>query len=548
MTIKKKPGLLREGSLICVVICMLCFSCTAKYEDRRPPNILFAISDDQGFPHASAYGAGFVNTPGFDRVADEGLIFKKVYCAAPQCSPNRASILTGRYLWQNEEAGTHASLFPAHLEVFTDRFIEGGYDVGSTGKTWSPGMIDRTNRVKNKNLIGTYYNAEDQSEYWKEFQAFLDERDHEKPFFFWFGTYDPHRPYEPGEGLSSGKRLEDVNVPPYLPDTKSVRSDFLDYAMRIERFDSNLVKMIGILEERGELDHTIIVVTSDNGMPFPRAKGNAYEAGVRVPMAIRWGDIASAGDEINDLISHIDFAPTLLDAADLPISDEIEGKSFLELLLHPDPAKRKPFREALFYGRERATSARPDNFGYPVRTIRTDRYQLVWNMKPGRFPVGDRLNESEAFVVKDEILTQKDLNQRTRKMYEDAFGLRPEFELYDMNSDPFALHNLAGIQEYEQVFDSLFRKLKQQLVDNEDPRLVGEGDIWESYPRFMGIRNFNGDHPAHRGVYNDHYIQAGQRIPLYLFDNKDYKTFFEETAWTKDLYMEYLISKGAVLY
>ena len=133
-------------------------------------------------------------------------------------------------------------------------------------------------------------------------------------------------------------------------------------------------------------------------------------------------------------------------------------------------------------------------------------------------------------------------------MYEDAFGLRPEFELYDMNSDPFALHNLAGIQEYEQVFDSLFRKLKQQLVDNEDPRLVGEGDIWESYPRFMGIRNFNGDHPAHRGVYNDHYIQAGQRIPLYLFDNKDYTAFFEETAWTKDLYMEHLISKGAVLY
>jgi uncharacterized sulfatase len=283
-------------------------------------------------------------------------------------------------------------------------------------------------------------------------------------------------------------------------------------------------------------------------MPFPRAKGNAYDAGVRVPMAIRWGDRIPAGWEIQDLISHIDFAPTLLDAADLPISDEIEGKSFLDLLLDPDPAKRKPFRETLFYGRERATSARPDNLGYPVRTIRTDRYQLVWNMKPDRFPVGDKLDESEAFVVKNEILSRKDLNEGTRKMYEDAFGLRPEFQLYDMNSDPYGMNNLVGIQEYERVFHRLFRKLKRQLVKNKDPRLIGEGDIWESYPRFMGIRKFGGDHPAYRGVYNDHYIQPGQRIPKYLFDSKDYETFFKETAWTKDLYMEYLISRGAILY
>ncbi len=195
-------------------------------------------------------------------------------------------------------------------------------------------------------LTGTYYNTEEPSGYWKVFQAFLDERDNDKPFFFWFGTYDPHRPYEPGEGLNRGKGLEDVDVPPYLPDTEAVRSDFLDYAVRIERFDSNLVKMIGILEEMGELDHTLIIVTSDNGMPFPRAKGNAYDAGVRVPMAIRWGDRIPAGWEVHDLISHIDFAPTLLDAADLPISDVIEGKSFLKLLLHPDPAQKKAVSES----------------------------------------------------------------------------------------------------------------------------------------------------------------------------------------------------------
>jgi N-sulfoglucosamine sulfohydrolase len=265
-------------------------------------------------------------------------------------------------------------------------------------------------------------------------------------------------------------------------------------------------------------------------------------------MAIRWGDQIPKGYVIDDLISHIDFAPTLLDVAGLPQYKEIEGKSFLKLLLHPEPAKREPFREALFYGRERATSARPNNFGYPVRTIRTEQYQLVWNMKPDRLPAGDRFNESEAIVVRDEILKQKELNPSTRKMYDDAFGLRPEFELYDMEADPYGLENLAEDQAYKMIFDTLFKKLKAQLEENGDPRMNGRGDIWESYPRFMGIRNFEGDFPAHRAVYNEHFIQSGQRIPLYLLDSKYYSAYFEETGITKEAYIERLKSKGVIFY
>ncbi len=542
----KIMSLLLRAFLILVVLFLN--SCSTEKIPAKP-NILFAISDDQGYPHTSAYGCKFVYTPGFDRIAYEGILFQNVYCAAPQCSPNRASILTGRYLWQNEEAGTHASLFPSHLKVFTDYIIEGGYDMGSTGKRWAPGTIDKTNRERNKNLIGKYYSAKDQSEYWKEFQKFLSERDSEKPFFFWYGTYDPHRPYKEGSGLASGKRLEDVNVPPYIPDNKIVRSDLLDYGLRIERFDSNFVKMIEILEDMGELDNTLIIVTSDNGAPFPRAKGNAYDAGVHVPMAIRWGNHIPAGYEINDLISHIDFAPTLLEVANIDRYPEIEGKSFLELMLNPNSKNKEPFRESLYYGRERATSARPNNFGYPVRTIRTTQYQLVWNMKPERYPTGNRFNESEAAAaVQKEIIKLKDNNAQSMKMYEDALGLRSEFELHDMNNDPYGLINLAEDQEYKEIFDSLFGKLKEQLIKNGDPRLHGKGDIWESYPRFMGIRKFGGDHPAYHGVYNEYYVQSGQRIPKYLFDSKHYKAFFEKAGISKEEYIEKLRTKGAVIY
>jgi N-sulfoglucosamine sulfohydrolase len=533
--------------LVIQILFLLLFnSCIRKSKKR--PNILFAIADDQGYPHASAYGCRFVRTPGFDRVAENGVLFKNVYCAIPQCSPNRASILTGKYLWRNEEAGTHASLFPSHLNIFTDIFLDNGYLMGFTGKGWAPGLIDTVNRKNNKNLIGKEYIAEDESVFWVQFKKFISEWDKEKPFFFWYGSFDPHRTYTEGSGLASGKKMEDVDVPPYLPDNEIVRSDFLDYGLKIDRFDVNLVKIIEILEEIGELENTLIIVTSDNGLPFSRAKGNAYDAGVKVPMAICWGDRIKGGQVIEDLISHVDLAPTMLEAAGLNGLKEIDGKSFLEILLTNSNAKRKPFRDAVFYGRERATSARPDNVGYPVRTIRTQRYELVWNMKPERYPVGNRLDESEDLAVKAEIIRMKDNDQHSMKIYRDAFDFRPEFELHDMKIDPFGLINQVDEPQYREVLDSLFRILKEKLYKDGDPRLHDRGDIWESYPRFMSIRNFGGEHPAYRGVYNEHYVQPGQRIPGYLFDSPDYQNFYDKAGINKDEYIKRMLSKGVKIY
>ena len=543
----KKPGIDYLLAVLALLFLSTLNACSPE-GDAKKPNILFAISDDQGYPHSSAYGCKFVKTPAFDRVADNGVLFENVYCAVPQCSPNRASILTGNYLWRNREAGTHASLFPADLKIFTDIFIESGYMMGSTGKTWAPGRIDTFNREKNKELIGKLYPTGDESVFYKDFYEFINDWDKESPFFFWYGSYDPHRTYKEGSGLLSGKRLEDVDVPPYLPDTEVVRSDFLDYGLEIDRFDFNLAKILEKIEEMGELENTLIIVTSDNGMPYPRAKGNAYDAGVRVPMAICWGDKIKGGRINKDLISHVDFAPTLLDAAGLGGMENINGKSFLSLLMSRAESEGREFRNSVFYGRERATSARPNNVGYPARTIRTAKFELVWNMKPDRFPVGNKTNESEAFAVKDEIFRLKDENEHFMKIYRDAYDFRPEFELHDMINDPNALINLADNPEYKEVKDSLFYILKDQLSREGDPRLNDFGDIWESYPRFMRMRYFGGDHPAYSGVYNEFYVQSGQRIPGYLFDSRYYKTFYEETGITKKEYIEKLKSRGAVIY
>jgi uncharacterized sulfatase len=238
----------------------------------------------------------------------------------------------------------------------------------------------------------------------------------------------------------------------------------------------------------------------------------------------------------------------MLEAAGLEELGEIDGKSFLEILLNNPKEKRKPFHDAVFYGRERATSARPDNVGYPVRTIRTERYELVWNMKPNRYPVGNKLNESEDFAVKAEIIRMKDSDPHSMKIYRDAFGYRPEFELHDMQNDPYGLINLAGESQYQGVCDSLFGILKEKLYMDGDPRLLGRGDVWESYPRFMPVRLFGEANPAYRGVYNEQYVQAGQRIPEYLFDTRDYLDFYNKAGITRDEYIQRLLSKGVQIY
>ncbi|MCA1809924.1 MAG: sulfatase-like hydrolase/transferase [Lentisphaerae bacterium] len=196
------------------------------------PNILLAIADDQSWRHAGAYGCRFVHTPGFDRIAASGVLFNHAYCPAPQCAPSRASLLTGRNIWQNQEAGTHGSLFPAHLQVYPDLLESAGYQVGYTGKAWSPGNWKDCGWKRNP--AGNEFNRHvlippttgiSNKDYARNFEDFMRELPADAPFCFWYGGHEPHRPYEEGSGQRAGKRLEDVDVPPFWPDDPAVRGD-----------------------------------------------------------------------------------------------------------------------------------------------------------------------------------------------------------------------------------------------------------------------------------------------------------------------------------
>ncbi|MBL8211318.1 MAG: sulfatase-like hydrolase/transferase, partial [Bryobacterales bacterium] len=256
---------------------LLPLGCGKKAAEAARPNILFVIADDQSWLHCGAYGAKQVATPAFDRVAREGVLFRHSFSACPSCTPSRSAVLSGRHVWQQREAGVLYGSMPKDLPVYPLLLEDAGYHVGHTGKGWAPG--DWKALGLSRNPCGKEYAARkhkdavppaiDAVDYADNFAEFLRDRPEGKPFCFWLGSREPHRLYDPGLGLRTGKKLSDVEVPPFLPDTPEVRSDILDYIAEIEWFDKQLARTLAVLEAKGELDNTLVVVTSDNGMPFP---------------------------------------------------------------------------------------------------------------------------------------------------------------------------------------------------------------------------------------------------------------------------------------
>ena len=482
------------------------------------PNILFAISDDQSWPHAGAYGCSFVDTPAFDRVAREGALFANGFCPAPQCSPCRAALLTGRNIWQNEEAGTHQSYFPTKFAVYTDLLSQAGYLVGSTGKSWGPGNWEESGWPQNP--AGKVYNARkneapftemSDTDYAGNFEDFLSERASGQPFCFWYGSGEPHRDYENGIGLRSGKSLDQLTVPAFLPDNEVIRSDILDYAVEIEWFDTHLGRILSKLEQLGELDNTLIVVTGDNGMPFPRAKANLYEYATHMPLAMRWGNVINPGRHVEDPVSFIDFAPTFLDAAGVAVPEEMTGRSLLPVLQSPASGHVDEARTFVLTGRERHTHARADNLGYPARAIRTRTFLYIWNMKPDRWPAGDPDGyfDIDASPSKDWILTHQTDPSESR-YFDLACGLRPEEELFDIRDDPACLNNLAEAPEHSATKQMLRMQLEEELRQQGDPRVLGYGDIFDSYPRFAHMRPQLLPGFAERGQYHPEYAERAR--------------------------------------
>lgn len=493
--------------LFLTALVLFFLGCQENVTKAPRPNILFAIADDASWKHFGAYGCKWVETPAFDRVAENGILFSRAYTPNAKCAPSRSCILTGRNSWQLEEAANHSPNFPAKFKTYAEALGENGYWVGSVAKGWAPGNPGEING-KSRQLTGPKFDEYtttppakhiNNNDYARNFEAFLEKRPEGQPFCFWYGSTEPHRSYEFQAGIKKGgKKLELIDeVPEFWPDVDTVRTDMLDYAFEIEYFDSHLQKMLKKLEEIGELENTLVIVTADNGMPFPRIKGQVYEYSNHLPLAIMWPNgIKNPGRVVNDFVNFIDFTPTYLELAGLSVEEagmqSVTGSSLTDIFYSEKESDVVPDRDFVLVGKERHDVGRPDDVGYPVRGIITEGYLYLRNFKPDRWPAG---NPETGYLNTDGSPTKTYVLDTRRKkgvmeFWQLNFGKRLGEELYNIETDPYCMNNLVEVESFADIKSKLENELIKKLKEQNDPRILGNGDVFDNYEYSGEVRNF----------------------------------------------------------
>lgn len=486
-----KNSILNRTSLT-LALTGVCVTSGVMSQTKRP-NVLVIMGDDISRTSMGAYGSKNIKTPNFDRIAREGVLFTNAYVCNPKSSPSRACFLTGRYSWQLEEACNHIPVMPPKFTFYPNELEKSGYNIGFTGKGWGPGVF-----YGKHNPAGWEYNdisltpptkGISKQDYASNFEAFLNKQDATKPFCFWLGTHEAHRKYEKDSYKRFGKDPGQVTVQEFLPDNDLVRADLADYAVEVEYHDMMIGEALESLAKRGLLDNTIIIATSDQGMPFPRVKGQIYDEDFHEALVIRWGEKIKPGRTVTDFVNFPDVAPTIMEAAGLKPHEQMTGKSFLNILLSKNSGRIDKSRDYSLLGKERHDMGRVEgdqiNVGYPVRAIKTDKYLYSHNYKAERWPAGDPVygykncDESPTKTY----LTELKESDSDYKYYLMAFGKRPADELYDITKDKDCVHNLANDPKYASVIRDLKAKMEQALTAQNDPRVLGKGDIFDYYPQ-----------------------------------------------------------------
>ncbi len=450
--------------------------------EKERPNILFVISDDQSWLHTGLDAGAAIRTPAFDRIAAEGVNFRHSYCGSPSCAPSRASILTGQAFWRLEQGANMRAHLPAKFRTYPDIFEAAGYHIGFSGKGWGPG---RLNNSDDPATIDHYRIAPEQCRSrnpagpkFANFEQFLAKRQKDQPFLFWQGSTKPHEPYPKDGGIKAGKKLPEAKLPPWMPDLPECRSHFLDYYAAIEEFDRELSVTLSQLDRSGLAENTMVVVTSDNGMSIPRAKTYLYDWGVRMPLAIRWPGRVRAGRVVEDFVSHSDFAPTFLQAAGLPPMSGMTGRSFLNVLDSQRFGSIDASRSEVFTGRERHSPARANAAGYPCRAIRTRDYLYIRNFAPDRLPACEPPVNCDS---ESRFITDHRGDPAFAQFHELAFGRRPAEELYDLQTDPAQIKNIAAEPRHVETRQLLAARLTAHLKATADPRIAGNA-LFDDYP------------------------------------------------------------------
>ena len=416
----------------CSILPAVTLSARKNEVPRTKPNIVVFIADDAGMDFG-CYGNRAISTPNIDKLAASGLRFENAFLTAPQSSPSRTSMMTGKFPHTLGTEDLHEGLGPEQKTI-PGYLNEAGYETAVMLKThWGVNGDRQFSRILKAGYLPDQGPLTQTT--WDSYDEFLDSNQ-DNPFFLWVGFVDPHRP-DNRNNCTRINNPDKIDIPPFLVDDSETGRDLADYYDEISRMDGDIGRMVRELEKRGIIDNTIIIFLSDNGRPFPRCKGTLYDTGIQTPLVVVWNGVVRPGSvHSNGLVSTVDLAPTILDMAGIDKPVDMYGESFVRLMRNPSE------RGCDYIFAERNWH---DTDEY-IRCVRTENLKLIYNAYydiPHGTPMD--VSTSDSWYSLKAAQREGKLTREQRLLFECP---RAMVEIYDLERDPMELNNVADRPEY----------------------------------------------------------------------------------------------------
>ncbi|QGY44264.1 sulfatase-like hydrolase/transferase [Maribellus comscasis] len=445
--------------LFTMLFCFTIFSSNS----QEKPNILFIVSEDNG-PELGCYGAP-VKTPNLDKLAKDGILFKNAYVPQSGCSQSRAAFLTGLYPHQSGQVGLATwkyQMYNPETPNIPKSLKAAGYTTGIIGKLHvnpesafpfdyiSPSHPINDSNFRRKNMAG----------YATDAREFINSTN--QSFYLQVNYPDAHAPFlKQVDGLPKKPlTAKDVDALPYMEaNNEKMKEATANYYNCIMRLDTYIGDLLKVLKESGKYDNTLIVYIGDHGADLLRGKRTSYEGGIIIPMIISWPGKSLENESLFQMVSTIDLYPTFLDVAGLHVPEYLPGKSLLPLL----KGKKTKWRDYLFAEYHTHSNHNP----YPQRTVRDNRYKLIYN------PISGIENPGYDFTLSHTVkISQGELFEDMTPQVKNAYLLMknpPEFELYDLKNDPYEMTNLSEDKNYAEILNRLKDELSKWQKATSDP-------------------------------------------------------------------------------
>ncbi len=428
------------------------------------PNIIVYLSDDHGTEYLGCYGNTHIKTPHLDRIAEHGMRFTQAFTPTPTCVPSRSTLYTGLYPARHGAMGNHTECH-ATLDTLPKLLREQGYRVAIAGKThvkpaslfdfeYIGGFLPKQEEHRRK------YRAEGlDTDPVEKFLSTHQQENPNQPLCLILGDSNPHVTWEPN-------KIYDPNtlpLPPYIADTPIARKALANYYQDITTMDTRIGEIDKMLETHGYSDNTLFIYTTDHGSEWPHCKWTLYDTGIQLPFIARWQGVVPKGSVSDAIISHIDFLPTLIDIAGGEPSEDLDGKSYKEVLC----GQHATFRDKIY-----GTHTRDGNMNvFPQRCVRNNQYKYILNLMPENtwtthFTQVEGIPESHAEVWNSWVEKAKHDPNTAKLVY--LTQHHPVEELYDITADPYEFDNIAYDPTLQPILEQMRADVQKWMQTRGD--------------------------------------------------------------------------------